>query len=494
MTEPILVYDRIDENRRKTRWLVAGFALILLPFLLALVPVLFTTGSFLLTALPSATLDRLLASGGSTLALLVLAVTLAAAGGLAFVEYEVHHAESWILRRSHARPIDAEREEELLRVVENLSIGAGLPMPDVRIAEVASPNAFAVGLEPDRSSIVVTRGLLELLERRELQAVVAHELSHIGNGDARLSTVLAGFLAFLRAPRRILAGLSPRLYTGCLILSTVGFCLFLLSLLGWTLEAVMIGALLFNPRWRQESRLDELFAQTGWSEFALFFSLAVYGMLFLGGPFYLLLGGRALGALAGRAVSRERERQADADAVLLTRDPEALALALVKIDAVGHLGGLPDPPATAHLYIVDPIRDRVAFGDRTFDTHPSIDERIDVLARMGGGIPPGRIGRAREEVARRWSSIEADVARAEAASRRPRYPSVERLTSEETALYGAPEDGATIVARLAHGTDVTVLGPAGSFVEVRTAGGVTGYLRSWEPRIPVRELDDWRKP
>jgi Zn-dependent protease with chaperone function len=228
-TAGVLVYDRVAANRRATRRLLTLFALLTLPFVLGLVPLLAPAIHFgvLQPALGPTGLARLQTHGAgavltfaasATLAVLVVVLT-----GIAVAWLEVGQATRLVLRLTRAHPLRAEDAPELSRAVENLGIAAGVPTPTVHVIESRDPNAFAVGLDAAHSAVVVTRGLLELLDRRELDGVIAHELSHIGNQDTRLNTLLAGVLAVLRLPLALLTagGLfrSPLMVKACLVLS-----------------------------------------------------------------------------------------------------------------------------------------------------------------------------------------------------------------------------------------------------------------------------------
>ena len=211
--QPVLVYDRVAANKRATRRLLALFTVLILPFVAGLIPLLTPVIYFgvLLPALGEAAFDRihstvegtaLMFATTTALALLVVLVA-----GIAVAWLELGQATRLVLRLTRARPISREDEPELWRAVENLSLAAGLPTPKVYVIESQDPNAFAVGLDPEHAAVVVTRGLLGLLDRRGLYGVIAHELSHIGNHDTRLNTVLAAVLVVLRLP---LALLTPR--------------------------------------------------------------------------------------------------------------------------------------------------------------------------------------------------------------------------------------------------------------------------------------------
>ena len=119
---------------------------------------------------------------------------------LGFAAFSYFGSDSVALAVSGAKPVAKEQEPELFRTVENLCIGAGLPMPKVYVIEDGSMNAFATGRDPQHASVAITRGLLEKLDKRELEGVMAHELSHVGNRDTLLMTtlvVLVGSLALL---------------------------------------------------------------------------------------------------------------------------------------------------------------------------------------------------------------------------------------------------------------------------------------------------------
>lgn len=224
-----------------------------------------------------------------------------------------------VLAISGAKLIEKKDHPLLFRTVENLCIGAGLPIPKIYIMEEKAMNAFATGRDPENSMVVVTRGLLENLEDEELEGVIAHELSHVRNHDIRVMTlaaVLAGSLViiadiFLRS-FRYSEGSRGRSRGG-------GAGVFLL-----------IGVLL--------AILAPIFAQ-----------------------------------LIKLAISRQREFLADSSGALLTRYPEGLAAALEKIAAdKTPLRNVSE--ATAHLYIKNPLTS--SFWAGIFSTHPPVEERI----------------------------------------------------------------------------------------------------------------------
>ena len=235
-----------------------------------------------------------------------------------------------VLGMSKARLLRPDEEPQLRNVVEALAIGSGLPMPALYVVEDGAPNAFATGRDPVHASIAVTRGLLDKLDRTELEGVLAHEMSHVGNHDIRtllLTTVLAGTIV-----------------------------LFADLLLRW----MRFGGVRRGRRDRDGGG----------------------GALILVVALVLAIVGPIVARLITLAVSREREYLADASAALLTRYPPGLASALRKIAAD------PEPlevanKATAALWIWNPLKDRPAFLDSLFETHPPIAERIRRLEAMG---------------------------------------------------------------------------------------------------------------
>lgn len=227
------------------------------------------------------------------------------------------------LGMSHAREIKKADAPELYRLVENLSITAGLPMPKVYIVDDPSPNAFATGRDPEHAVVAVTTGILERLNKTELEGVLAHELSHVGNFDIRFMALVVALVA---------------------VVSIIADMLLRLSFWG--------------------GGDDE-----GDNNNTLFLVLSIVGAILA----------PLAAAIIQMAVSRRREYLADASGALLTRYPEGLARALEKISAsdqpMQHANS-----ATAPLYIANPLKGR-SFA-RLFDTHPPIEERVRRLREM----------------------------------------------------------------------------------------------------------------
>ena len=239
------------------------------------------------------------------------------------------YSDKIILLITKAQPIEKSDYPELYRIVENLSITAGLSLPKIYILEEAQPNAFATGRNPDHAVIAVTRGLLEKLDRAELEGVIAHELSHIGNKDMLLSSMVV-----------VLVGIVSLLSDYFLRISFWG-----------------------GGR-KRDSR------DSGAS------------ILFLFGIIAAVLAPIAA-TLIRLAISRKREFLADVSGALLTRYPEGLARALEKISAD------PNPlrvasNATSHLYISAPFKGKESQSwlVNLFMTHPPVEARVRALREM----------------------------------------------------------------------------------------------------------------
>lgn len=236
-------------------------------------------------------------------------------------------SDKLVLRMTNAVPADMAQHRELINIVENLSITAGLPMPKVYVVNDPAPNAFATGRNPEHAVVAATTGLLAMLDRNELEGVMAHELAHVGNRDMLVMTVavvLAGFVAIL--------------------------------------ADVLTRSLIFGGGNNRERS-----------------------------PIFLIIGivGIILAPIAAQliqmAVSRKREYLADATAALLTRYPEGLASALEKISGA-HIPMQRTSHATAHLFISDPFGGQSpSFMQKLgglFQTHPPAAERISRLRGM----------------------------------------------------------------------------------------------------------------
>lgn len=256
---------------------------------------------------------------------LVIAVIIAIA--MTFGSY--YASDKIVLAISRAKPVKKEDYPYLYNVVEGLTIAAGLPKLRCYIIDDTAPNAFASGRNPKNSVIVVTKGLLEKLNRTELEGVIAHEMSHIKNYDILVQTlavVMIGIVALLS---------------------------------DWILRTLFWG----RGRRRSDSKGRggaEIFIVVG-------LVLAVLSPM--------------IAQLLRLAISRKREFLADANGAFLTRYPPGLASALKKLAADREPLEAANK-ATAHLYIVNPLKDFKGKVNKLFSTHPPVEERIAALEKM----------------------------------------------------------------------------------------------------------------
>jgi heat shock protein HtpX len=234
-------------------------------------------------------------------------------------------SDKMVLAAYGARPIDASHSAELYSIVQELATQAHIPMPRLYLIDSDTPNAFATGRNPNHAAVAVTRGILRICSRDELKGVLAHELSHVLNRDILTSSIAA---------------------------TLAGAIMMLGSWLRW-------GAI-FGLGGRDE---DERGGIIG---------LVIAGIL-----------APIAASLIQLAISRTREYQADASGARLSHNPLYLANALRKLEAANERMPLDAGPATAHLFIVNPLS---AEGmSRLFSTHPPIEERIRRLEQMAAG-------------------------------------------------------------------------------------------------------------
>lgn len=292
------MYSQIAANKRKTVLLMAGFVGFI----------------WLLSWLFAGYLGRSTVVGLAVFAVIYALVSYFASAKLA-------------LALAGAKPIVKKDAPELYRTVENLSIAAGLPTPKIYIMNDPAPNAFATGRDPKHAAVAFTTGLLEQLEDTELEGVVAHELSHIGNYDIRLSAIVIMLVS-------IVAILSD----------------FFIRISFW-------------GGGDDDNRSNN----------------AVFALVGLVMAFVAPL----VATIVQLAISRRREFLADASAALLTRYPDGLSGALAKIGSYKHPVRRAST-TTAHLYIDNPLRQKGLGSSiaRLFSTHPPIEERIARLQEM----------------------------------------------------------------------------------------------------------------
>ncbi len=308
-------YGQIASNRRKS------VLLVLIVFIL-LAAVGFAIG---------------LATGGtveSGLVAVVVAVVIAAL--ISAISY--YSGDSLMLAASGAKQVSPQDAPQLMNVVNELSIAAGIPAPKVYLINDTAPNAFATGRDPKHASVAITTGLLQKLDREELQGVMAHELAHVRNLDIRF-TLLVGALV------------------GSIVLLTDFF-------LRFSFYGGMAGG---RSRGRDSG---------GGGAAAILLVIAL--VLAIVAPFFA--------RLVQLAVNREREYLADASSVELTRNPYGLQRALAKIAGDTEVLEVANR-ATQHLYIVNPIKRFEERSKGLMSTHPPVVERINRLRTLSGEAP-----------------------------------------------------------------------------------------------------------
>lgn len=298
------LYTHSDANKRKTWLLLSGFFIFIM-----ILGFVFSEAMGDSTFLYAAVIFSIISS---------------------FVSY--WYSDRIVLKMSGAKEIRFEDNKELYRLVENLCITAGLPAPRIYIIDDSAPNAFATGRDPKHAVIAVTSGLLDKLEKSELEGVIAHELSHIGNRDILLATVVT-----------VLVGV-------------------VVLLADWFRRWTFWG----GSRRRNSERSGNL-------QLIIMIAAVLLSIL---APFFAYM--------MQFAISRKREFLADADGALLTRYPEGLARALEKISRDTEPLEAANR-ATAHLYIASPFqgkrdrRDKTSFFKKAFMTHPPVAERVGAL-------------------------------------------------------------------------------------------------------------------
>ncbi len=256
----------------------------------------------------------------------IVVITLVVASGYALIQY--FFASSQALSLSGAREIQKADNPRLYRIVENLAITTGMPMPKVYIVDDPAPNAFATGRDPQHAVVAATTGILDLLDDRELEGVMAHELGHVRNYDIRVSMIVFGLVV------------------------AIGF-----------ISDMFLRFSFFGGRSNNNNNGGG------------------------GNPVILILGLVAMliaplvAAAVQAAISRQREYLADATGALTTRDPEGLAEALQKLGQYGR-PMIKQNSTMAHMWIADPTKPGIM--SRLFSTHPPIADRVARLEASGG--------------------------------------------------------------------------------------------------------------
>lgn len=291
------MYKEIDANKRKT-WLIMLVFLAIIAGLSVLIADLM---------------------GETYISLYVILIALI----YAFIQYFI--ASKLALFMAGAKPIELRDNPRFYRIVENLSITTGLPMPKVYVIDDPSPNAFATGRDPQHAAVAATTGLIDMMTDRELEGVMAHEMAHVGNYDIKVSMIAFGLVAAIS------------------VLCDIG------------LRIAIHGA---------DSSDDD-------RANAILLAVALVAAIF----------GPMIAMMVQMAVSRNREYLADATAALTTRDPESLASALTKLSE-NKTTLRNQNPSMANMYINNPLKK--GWLAKMTSTHPPIEERIARLQQMAG--------------------------------------------------------------------------------------------------------------
>lgn len=256
----------------------------------------------------------------------VLGTALVISGVSGFISY--FNSDKMVLGISGAKEVKYENAPEVHNLVDNIAIASGLPKPKVYIINDSSMNAFATGRDPKHGVVCLTTGIIQRLEKRELEGVIAHEMSHIGNFDTRLMSIVS----------------------------------------------ILVGSLSLIADWFTRGAFFRRGKRSNNDS-------SISGVIFLLGIVFLMIS-PLIATLIKLAISRKREFLADSTAALITRYPKGLADALRKISQDTEVLEAANS-ATAHLYISDPVRGN--FGNKIssfFDTHPPVAERIRRLEAM----------------------------------------------------------------------------------------------------------------
>lgn len=259
---------------------------------------------------------------------LVIALAIALIMGLS----GYYRGDKIVLAASRAKRVTHDEEPQLYNIVEEMKIASGIPMPAVYVIDDTATNAFATGRDPEHASIAVTRGLIDKMNREELQGVIAHEMSHVRNFDIRYATLVG-------------------IMVGTIVLLADFF-------LRWGF-------------WGGGRRRGG--GGGGWFAIVMLVIAIVAAIL-----------APIAARLVQLAISRRRESLADASAVELTRNPLGLANALEKINGDQEVLEVANR-ATAHLYIANPVKGFEKRASKMFSTHPPIEQRIQTLRAMASG-------------------------------------------------------------------------------------------------------------
>ncbi len=296
------IYNHIDENKQETIFIMVAFVAVI-------------------TAIGWFVGEFFFEGSGSTF----IGLALIFSGISSYISY--YNSDKIVLAISGAQKVTQEQAPDLHNLVENMGIASGLPKPEIYVIEDTAMNAFATGRDPEHAVICFTTGIIQKLEKRELEGVIAHEMSHVGNYDVRLMSIVS-------------------VLVGSITL-----------LADWFTRGMFYGS-------GRKSRNSEL-----------------SGPLMLIGIVLIVLS-PVIATLIKLALSRNREFLADSTAALITRYPQGLARALGKIAQDGEILEAANG-ATAHLYISNPLKGgQGGWMASMFSTHPPVEERIRRLTEM----------------------------------------------------------------------------------------------------------------
>tara|TARA_Y100000310_G_scaffold345864_1_gene471847 strand:- start:32600 stop:33487 length:888 start_codon:yes stop_codon:yes gene_type:complete len=295
------LYEQISENKRNTIFLVIGFSIFI--------------------TLLSWVLGEVWFSGGGPIGIILGIIFL-----VIFVGFNYFYGDKVVLSISGAKELKKQDQPYLFHLIEGLALAAGIPKPKAYVINDTALNAFATGRNPEHGVIVVTTGILQKLNREELEGVIAHEMSHIKNYDIRLMMLIVVFV-----------GLSA------------------------LLSDILLRSVLWGRHDNRGSGQMQIVLLVGGIVLAILTPIVAMMIKF--------------------AISRQREYLADASAAQLTRNPDGLANALKKISGDKEVLEAANK-ATAHLYIDNPLKNRKGLMDGMFSTHPPIPERIKRLEAM----------------------------------------------------------------------------------------------------------------
>ncbi|MCP4115334.1 MAG: zinc metalloprotease HtpX [Desulfobacteraceae bacterium] len=272
-------------------------------------------------------------------------VALVLAGGMNFFSY--WYSDRVVLRMYNAREVGPHDAPEFYGIVERLSQRAGLPMPRLYVIPQGAPNAFATGRNPEHAAVAVTEGLLNIMEREELEGVLAHELAHVKNRDILIGTI----------------------------------------------AATMAGAIMMLANMARWSAIFGGFSQDDEGEGGGVLGLIIMSVV---APLAAMI--------IQMAISRSREYLADASGTGFSGNPEGLARALEKIQASSGKAPMDAEPATAHMFISNPLSGSSLMN--LFSTHPPLTERIARLRKLRPpGSSPDRSGGMKSQAEDFWNSL-----------------------------------------------------------------------------------------